>query len=89
MARRDAQVVLTVEDSGPGIPLSERDRVFNRFYQIPGRDTSGCGLGLAIVREICTLHHGVISFHESADGAGTVVEVAFTLLVGEPVAPVG
>ena len=88
-ARRDAQVVLTVEDSGPGIPPHERERVFNRFYQIPERDTSGCGLGLAIVREICTLHHGVISLHESADGAGTVVEVAFTLLTGEPVAPVG
>ena len=84
IVRRDARVVLTVEDSGPGIPSQERDRVFDRFYQIQERDTSGCGLGLAIVREICTLHHGIISLHEAASGTGTVVEVAFAILAVEP-----
>ena len=86
ITRLDAQAALTVEDSGPGIPPHERERVFDRFYQIPERDTSGCGLGLAIVREICTLHQGIISLHSAANGTGTAVEVAFTNLAGEPVA---
>ncbi len=74
------QIELTVEDTGPGISEAERDRVFDRFYQIHERDMSGCGLGLSIVREICTLHHGVVSLHQGAVGVGTVVKIVFALL---------
>ena len=81
---RDTRVMLTVEDSGPGIPQHERDRVFDRFYQIPERDTSGCGLGLAIVREICTLHHAAISIHDTVNGVGALFNVAFAHLAEEP-----
>jgi len=50
--------LLEVEDTGPGIPPSERAHVFERFYRIIGTDVEGSGLGLAIVREIA-IRHGV------------------------------
>jgi len=55
--RSDAgQALLEVEDTGPGIALSERPRVFERFYRILGSSAPGSGLGLAIVREIAQQH---------------------------------
>lgn len=48
--------LLEVEDTGPGIPPAERDRVFERFYRILGNTAEGSGLGLAIVREIAHQH---------------------------------
>lgn len=51
------EVVLAVEDSGPGIPPEERERVFDRFYRVLGSGVDGSGLGLAIVREIAQRHH--------------------------------
>jgi two-component system sensor histidine kinase TctE len=55
---KQRQVLLEVEDTGPGIPLSERAHVFERFYRILGTDVEGSGLGLAIVREIA-IRHGI------------------------------
>ena len=55
---RGAFAILEVEDNGPGIPRDERERIFERFYRIPGSSSEGCGLGLAIVREIAELHDG-------------------------------
>jgi len=49
-------VVLQVEDSGPGIPESEREKVFQPFYRALGTNVDGSGLGLAIVREIAQAH---------------------------------
>ncbi|MDL2338109.1 MAG: sensor histidine kinase N-terminal domain-containing protein [Pseudomonadota bacterium] len=49
-------VVLQVEDSGPGIPASEREQVFRPFYRMLGTQVDGSGLGLAIVRQIATQH---------------------------------
>ena len=49
--------VLEVYDTGPGIPLPERARVFDRFYRLPGTEASGSGIGLALVRSIAR-HHG-------------------------------
>jgi two-component system sensor histidine kinase TctE len=50
------QVLLEVEDTGPGIAPAERERVFERFYRILGSSVPGSGLGLAIVREIAQQH---------------------------------
>lgn len=65
-----------VSDNGPGIPLAERDRIFERFYRgATGRATgTGSGLGLAIVAEITRRWGGRIRLH---DGAGTRIEVVF------------
>ena len=59
--------ILEVQDDGPGIPPSERQRIFERFHRLDNESTEGSGLGLAIVREIVQRHRGTI---EVADGAG-------------------
>jgi two-component system sensor histidine kinase TctE len=70
-------VALSVEDNGPGIPEHERERVFERFYRVLGTRTEGCGLGLAIVREIALGHRAEVSLAAGAGGQGTVARVAF------------
>ncbi len=70
-------VVLSVEDNGPGIPEQERERVFERFYRVLGTGTEGCGLGLAIVREIALSHHAEVTLAAGAGGQGTVARVVF------------
>jgi len=72
-----AAAVLTVEDNGPGIPEPERARVFERFYRVLGTGTEGCGLGLAIVREIASSHRAEVMLEAGAGGQGTVVRVTF------------
>ncbi len=67
--------VLRVEDDGPGIAPSERERVFQRFYRLPGAAGEGSGLGLAIAREIVNLHAGRITIDEGPGGRGTTVQV--------------
>ncbi|HYL17364.1 MAG TPA: sensor histidine kinase, partial [Burkholderiales bacterium] len=73
---------LEVEDNGAGIPASERERVFDRFYRIPGSLGNGCGLGLAIVKEIAELHGGGCSISTPADGVGTLVRITFPARAG-------
>jgi two-component system sensor histidine kinase TctE len=69
--------MLTVEDNGPGIPDSERARVFERFYRVLGTGAEGCGLGLAIVREIAQSHGAEVSLTPGAGGIGTIVTIVF------------
>jgi two-component system, OmpR family, sensor histidine kinase TctE len=71
------EVTLNVEDNGPGIPEAERERVFERFHRVLGTGAEGCGLGLAIVREIALSHGADASLASGASGIGTVVRVAF------------
>jgi signal transduction histidine kinase len=66
------EVVLVVEDDGPGIPLSERDRVFERFARVDEartHDLGGTGLGLAIVKEIVRDHGGSVRVTDGSIGA--------------------
>ncbi|WPP00877.1 sensor histidine kinase [Pseudomonas sp. HR96] len=72
--------VLEVEDDGAGIPLAERERVFERFYR---GSTQGTGLGLAIVGEICRAHLAQVSLHDGAAG-GLRVRVEFRADVDLP-----
>lgn len=72
-----AGVSVVVEDSGPGIPLAERERVFDRFYRRSGHTASGNGLGLAIVREIATRHGTAIRLEESPALGGLRVILEF------------
>lgn len=73
----DADVLLTVSDTGPGIPRDDLPRVFERFYRGDASRTSevpGVGLGLAICRGIVQAYGGSISI-DSKPGAGTTVTV--------------
>jgi two-component system sensor histidine kinase TctE len=71
------KVFLAVEDSGPGIPEGERQRVRQRFYRMPNSPGHGSGLGLAIVDEIAALFGASVSLESGANGRGTMVRVQF------------
>lgn len=69
--------VIEVEDNGPGIPEGESERVFERFYRMPGTSGDGCGLVLAIVREIAERHEARVELGAPAQGKGTRLRVGF------------
>jgi len=69
-------ICLTIEDDGPGIPDSEKDKIFERFYRIPSSSGEGCGLGLAIVKEIADLHQIKLMLLNSTYG-GTRIDLQF------------
>ena len=60
-----ALAILEVEDNGPGIPISERGHIFERFYRILGSNVQGSGLGLSIVREIVLQHDAKIEITDN------------------------
>ncbi len=62
-----AVAVLTVDDDGPGIPLADRARVFDRFWRAPGARPGGTGLGLAIAEWIVERHDGTILVTDRAE----------------------
>lgn len=66
----DQCTTIEVVDNGPGIPASERERVFDSFYRIPGNGSEGSGLGLTIVREAATRLGGTVSLHARREGSG-------------------
>jgi two-component system phosphate regulon sensor histidine kinase PhoR len=73
--------VLEVSDCGPGIPVAERERVFERFYRIDkgrSRDSGGTGLGLAIVKHLVQGLHGEVVVGE-APGGGALLHVELPL----------
>ncbi|MGH8663053.1 MAG: sensor histidine kinase [Burkholderiales bacterium] len=72
-----ATVTLSVEDDGPGIPPADRERVFERFQRLAENRTEGCGLGLAIVREIGQAHAAEVRIGDGASGKGTRVSIRF------------
>jgi len=90
MGHRGMAVVM-VEDNGPGIAPARREEVFKRFFRgdhTPGAQTlqaapSGAGLGLAIVHEIVTLHHGTIRIEDVPAPAGSQAALAAGAMPGE------
>jgi two-component system sensor histidine kinase QseC len=73
------QVIIQIEDSGPGIDKSEYQRVFERFYRIGGdrhnSNSPGCGLGLAISKHIAELHNASLQLSRSEQLSGLSVEL--------------
>jgi two-component system phosphate regulon sensor histidine kinase PhoR len=70
-ARENGHVALSVRDNGPGIPLRERRRIFDRFYRIDdrlSREQEGSGLGLAIVRHVVQAHGGQVRVRNLPQG---------------------
>lgn len=66
-------VQLSVEDDGPGVAELERERIFQRFYRVPGHLTEGSGLGLSIVREIAQTHGGDVWLENPEPGGARFV----------------
>jgi two-component system phosphate regulon sensor histidine kinase PhoR len=67
----------SVSDNGPGIPRSEREKIFQRFYQVDrsrSKTRPGTGLGLAIVKHLVQLHHGTVEIEAEA-GRGSVFRI--------------
>ena len=80
-------VVLQVEDSGPGIAVSEREQVFLPFYRVLGTNVDGSGLGLAIVREIAQQHGAEVAVEDVGLKAKTAGADAGHADVGPPNGP--
>jgi two-component system sensor histidine kinase TctE len=74
---RGGKAFLAVDDSGPGIPEAERQRVRQRFYRLPNSPGHGSGLGLAIVDEIAQLYGASVAIGPGAGGLGTKVLLQF------------
>lgn len=73
---RSSQPYLSVEDSGPGIPTWAHERVFERFFRIPGTLGDGAGLGLAIVQEVAEQHGARVEI-ANPGASGTRVTLVF------------
>jgi two-component system, OmpR family, sensor kinase len=80
--RRKGRAELSVEDDGPGIPATQREAVFARFYRVEGGMASGSGLGLAIAREIARVMGGDVRLESEAHPTVFVLD-----LPAEPAPP--
>ena len=74
---RHKRACLTVEDSGPGIPAADRERVFDRFFRGTQVGATGSGLGLAIARAIAEKHGATLTLDQSTKLGGLKVELRF------------
>lgn len=72
-------LLVKVEDNGPGIPDEDKEKIFERFYRLDdsrARETGGTGLGLAIAKEVVTLHGGKL-YVEDAENGGSIFVMEF------------
>jgi signal transduction histidine kinase len=72
--KADGGAQLRIDDSGPGLPVEARERVFDRFHRELGSGATGSGLGLSIVRSVLARHGGTIVLRDS-DLGGLGVDV--------------
>ncbi|MEK7639989.1 MAG: HAMP domain-containing sensor histidine kinase [Patescibacteria group bacterium] len=83
------ELVLSVQDTGVGIPVNQHTRVFSKFFRgdnVMRMQTEGTGLGLFITHDVVVQHHGRIWF-ESHEGRGSTFYVALPLVGTKPLAP--
>lgn len=75
LARIDGHAEIRVDDRGPGVPADQRERIFEKFYRLPGASerSGGVGLGLALVRSIAERHGGSVRCEARAGGGARFV----------------
>jgi two-component system sensor histidine kinase TctE len=73
----DGRAWLEVEDDGPGVPPDLREKVFERFWRVPGSNQPGTGLGLAIVAEVAARHGAEITLGAGVGNKGACFTVRF------------
>ena len=77
VGRHNGQVVLRVEDSGPGLHEADRQRLGERFFRVAGSVESGSGLGWSIVRRIAAVHKLAIQVENSTKSGGLAVHIIY------------
>lgn len=82
----EADGVLRVSDSGPGVPPGDREHIFRRFWRRDRRGTGSSGLGLAIVAEIAKMYGATVSIGETAEG-GAIFALHFPAVIPAPRQP--
>ena len=80
LSATETDAVLTVADTGPGIPTDQQLLVFNRFYRATDSEEQGAGIGLAVVADLVRAHHGRIDL-DSTPGEGSTFTVTVPLTV--------
>jgi signal transduction histidine kinase len=76
------QARITVNDSGRGVPATEREKVVQRFYRLErDRQATGSGLGLSLVQAVAAMHHGSLELEDNAPGLRVILSL--------PAEPVG
>jgi two-component system OmpR family sensor kinase len=85
--RAGGQALVAVQDQGPGIPLADRDRIFQRHVRLnpPSRGhRGGLGLGLYIARRLATAHRGQLQLSDPPGAQGARFELRLPLAAGTP-----
>jgi signal transduction histidine kinase len=80
--RENGAARLWVADGGPGIPRADRERVWERFWRLErdrGSSVAGSGIGLAVVRELASLHHGRTWIDDAGPEGGSGTRVVIEL----------
>ena len=84
LAAQGERIVLSVEDSGPGLPEADLARLGQRFFRVAGSDASGSGLGWSIVRRIADLHGAQVAVRRSSALGGLAVRISLPAAAAAP-----
>jgi two-component system sensor histidine kinase KdpD len=75
LKKESNSLVIIIEDRGPGFPLSEIEKVFDKFYRLDNTKTGGTGLGLSIVKGFTEAHNGSVTLENVPHGARFTIEI--------------
>ena len=73
LAQQENQLIVSVADSGPGVPLHERERIFEKFAQVKGGERRGAGLGLTFCKMVAEVHGGTLTVQGSELGGAKFI----------------
>lgn len=79
LSRKDQNIIMEVEDNGPGISAEHINRIFENYYQIDATSSEGSGLGLALVKSFVNLHDGTIEVTAPETGTGTIFKITLPI----------